>query len=330
MLPPPLPARPKVPRAVYWTAAGAGFAYGIFMRLFFGLHRVEPIFNVMTIGFLFFVPLGLGFLTIYVGEASGRWPWGMRIFFPWAPAMLSLGAALCLAWEGIICVFLWVPLFLIMATLGSLLGVAARSMESNNHGRLSLACCLMIPFVLTPIETHIRAPLSIRTVETQIDIRADPAVIWDQIKRVAPIRREEQRKSLAQWIGFPRPIEATLSKEGIGGVRHASFEGNVVFIETVHTWQPEERLGFSIQTDPSSIPPNTLDEHVTVGGAFFDVLNGEYRIERTGPKHAVLHLASQHRLSTHFNFYAGLWTDFIMRDVQQNILEVIRRRCEGM
>jgi hypothetical protein len=33
-------------------------------------------------------------------------------------------------------------------------------------------------------------------------------------------------------------------------------------------------------------------------------------------------------LSTRFNFYSSLWTDFIMSDTQQYILEVIKRRCE--
>jgi hypothetical protein len=34
-------------------------------------------------------------------------------------------------------------------------------------------------------------------------------------------------------------------------------------------------------------------------------------------------------VSTHFNFYATLWTDWIMSDVQGYILEIVRRRCEA-
>jgi hypothetical protein len=30
-----------------------------------------------------------------------------------------------------------------------------------------------------------------------------------------------------------------------------------------------------------------------------------------------------------FNLYSGIWTDKIMRDVQEYILEIIKRRCEG-
>ena len=34
------------------------------------------------------------------------------------------------------------------------------------------------------------------------------------------------------------------------------------------------------------------------------------------------------RVSTHFNLYAAPWADAIMQSIQNNILEVIRRRAE--
>jgi hypothetical protein len=118
-----------------------------------------------------------------------------------------------------------------------------------------------------------------------------------------------------------------LSYEGIGGVRHASFTGGLLFTETVTQWQPNSNLRFSIRANTSSIPYTTLDEHATIGGAFFDVLDGEYRIEPR-PEGVLLHLSSQERLSTHLNPYAALWTDAVMRSIQKRILVVIQHRCE--
>ena len=69
------------------------------------------------------------------------------------------------------------------------------------------------------------------------------------------------------------------SHEGVGGVRHATFAGGVLFIETVDVWQPDRRLAFSIHAETTQIPAATLDEHVRVGGEFFNVLRGEYVIE---------------------------------------------------
>ena len=100
-----------------------------------------------------------------------------------------------------------------------------------------------------------------------------------------------------------------------------------MFTETVNKWEPEDDLRFSIHANTDSIPRTTLDEHVTIGGAFFDVLDGEYQLEQR-PDGVLLHLKSRERLSTHFNPYAGQWTDAVMRAIQEQILAVIRRRCE--
>jgi hypothetical protein len=114
----------------------------------------------------------------------------------------------------------------------------------------------------------------------------------------------------------------------VGGVRHASFERGLTFIETVTNWEPEQRLAFTIKADTEHIPPTTLDQHVTIGGRYFDVLDGEYRIERLADGDTLLHLESRQRLSTDFNAYAGLWTDAVMNSLQSSILEVVQHRCE--
>jgi hypothetical protein len=42
------------------------------------------------------------------------------------------------------------------------------------------------------------------------------------------------------------------SVEGVGGIRHASFEGGVLFVETVDVWEPERRLAFSSHAECSN------------------------------------------------------------------------------
>ena len=123
-------------------------------------------------------------------------------------------------------------------------------------------------------------------------------------------------------------MEATLSHEGVGGVRQASFTGGLVFTETIDHWDSLHDLSFSIHANTSQIPPTTLDEHVQVGGRYFDVLEGEYRLESLSDRETLLHLSSRERVSTHFNPYAGLWTDAVMRSIQNSILLVIKHRAE--
>src|SRR6185436_9226852 len=100
----------------------------------------------------------------------------------------------------------------------------------------------------------------------------------------------EHGTSWVNRIGFPRPIEARLYGEGVGAVRHATFERGVLFIETITAWDEGSRLAFTIRADTTNIPPTTLDQHVTIGGRYFDVLDGEYRLEELPAGGTRIHL----------------------------------------
>jgi hypothetical protein len=176
------------------------------------------------------------------------------------------------------------------------------------------------------LESQLGTGDELRVVSNTIDIRASDETVFRHIARVAPITEPQQ--SFFFTMGFPRPVEATLGKEAVGGVRHASFERGLVFIETITKWEPLREIRFTIDVDPDSTPTTTLDAHVTVGGRYFDVLEGGYRIEPLGPALVRLHLDSQHRISTHYNGYTSLWSDYLMGEIQENILRVIRDRCE--
>ena len=91
-----------------------------------------------------------------------------------------------------------------------------------------------------------------------------------------------------------------------------------------------EKLGFTIKADPNLTPLTTLDEHVTVGGAFFDVMSGTYEIHKVNDREVDLVLYSEHRISTHFNFYARIWSNFLMSEIQSNIMKVIKARAEAV
>jgi hypothetical protein len=230
--------------------------------------------------------------------------------------------------EGFICVIMFAPLGMVLSSIGGLLGG-----WTGRHWRraraATVSCVALLPLLIAPWENRVLYQLELRNVENVIDIHAPAEVVWRNIKRVPPIRADELPSSWSHRIGFPDPVEATLSHEGLGGIRHATFAGGVLFIETIDVWEPERRLGFSIQAQTDLIPKTTLDEHVRIGGEYFDVLHGEYRLEALANGVTRLHLLSRHRVSTDFNWYAHLWTDAVMSDLQKRILFVVQQRSEG-
>lgn len=87
-------------------------------------------------------------------------------------------------------------------------------------------------------------------------------------------------------------------------------------------------MSFTIKANPHEIPSTTMDEHILIGGDYFDVLNGTYELEKLNNETYRLHLFSHFKMNTHFNFYSGYWGTLIMKDIQNNILKVIKKRTE--
>lgn len=65
-----------------------------------------------------------------------------------------------------------------------------------------------------------------------------------------------------------------------------------------------------------------------IGGRFYDVLDGRYRIEERGEGSVVLQLSSRDRINTHLGRYASWWSEQVMGEIHGNILHVIRQSAE--
>jgi hypothetical protein len=324
-------------RAAAIAIAGVliALAYGVASRFVFETRGNPPGVLVagyvaMSLCFLFLVPFVLGAVTAFFAPRRSRWRWAGWIGLPLVACMLLMGAVLLLAWEGFLCIAMASPIFLFMSMLGgaAMGGLIAIDESSRAHRSAGVVASLVVlPFVLAPAEGRLRTPEADRVVRTSIAIDADAATVGRQIVRVPAIAPSEQPPARFGRIGVPRPLEATLTHEGVGGVRHARFESGLRFEETVTEWTPGQGFAFDIRVDPDSIGA-TLDRHVRVGGEYFDVLEGRFSIE-PAPRGVVLHLESRHRLTTRFNAYAALWTDAIMRDIHETVCSVVKRRSEA-
>jgi hypothetical protein len=309
----------------YATAIAAGLAYGLCFQILARVASLKNLLGVMSLGFVFLLPIGVGFVTTALAEREARRSWTFAIFAPVPTAMSCLFAAMIIGWEGLICLILATPVYLVCAMIGGVLGRVVMRSIGGGARVIVASVVLLAPGTSALIESTRPPPRELRHADTQILIHATPDVVWQNIIRVPAIT--EPLGGVFYRMGFPKPIEATLSYEGVGGIRNARFEKNLTFIETIDEWQPLERLSFRIAVDPAHTPTTTLDEHVTVGGVFFDVMRGTYWLEPKGSD-VVLHLQSEFRLSTDFNAYAGAWGAFLMRDIQSSILDVLKQRCE--
>jgi hypothetical protein len=305
---------PRLPP--YVRGAGLGLAYGVLARLL----GMSSLFQLLSVAFILLVPGTMGYLAV---RPLVDPPWSKRIWVSWVPWLLAVALAWLVGQEGAICILLATPAALVMAALGGFLADT-----SVGRSRPMLPILLALPLAAGPIEARWEPATELRLVQNTMEIAAPAQVVWEHIREVRRISRAEHGDTFFNVIGFPRPLEAKLVGSGVGALREASFEGGVLFLERITAWQEPARLAFEIHANTAGIPATTLDPHVVVGSRYFDVLDGEYRIEEARPGVTRVWLSSHHRLTTALAPYAHLWSDAILSSVQERILGVIRARCE--
>ena len=310
-----LPGNINKLKGLFW-----GILYGLAARGIFAIDN-----GLMTFSFLFLVPFVIGLLVAYYHDTLTSSRRVLQLSMPVFSIIGVIAISILFGHEGIICGFMALPVFAIMALIGGFIGVR---IFYRNKDKITISLILFIPFLIAPIEHYLGLKEEIFTEETTIEIAASEETVWRNITRVKAITEEENNISLFQVVGFPRPIEAELDTIAVGGIRKAIFGRGLFFTETVTEVIDKRVLAFTIKADPNSIPPKALDEHVLVGREYFDVLEGRYEIEKISDSKIRLHLTSRFRLSTAFNFYSGLWSKILMADIQNNILQIIKERSE--
>lgn len=307
-------------------AIGIPTLYAVILRLLFGLSTWNEIFSVMSITFLFLLPTIVGALTVYLSSYEKAKSNPYKVFAPWIPIILFLIITLAFAIEGWACWLMILPIFLVAATIGGFIGGYLKTRKKND--KLQLSVLILLPLLIGPMESFIETIPGTYKAYTYIDIEAPAEKIWDHVTRVSEIPITQDKGYLTRLLGFPRPVKAELNFEGVGAYREAIFTKGLVFHETVTEYKDNEKMVFNIKAYPHEIPSTTLDEHVVIGGDYFDVLNGTYELEKLPNGRNRLHLYSHFKMNTTFNFYAGWWGKLIMKDIQNNILQIEKRRAE--
>ena len=301
----------------------AGFCRWAFAEVF-----MESSGGVVSLSFIFSVPFACGSLSVAIARWYGSDDWMLSAVL--APAgILAIGLIICALTEleAMICIIMAAPILFFATVLGGLLAHVLLPKNKPTH-HLYITLLVILPFLTAYAEGLLHWPSETKAITNIVEIEATPEEIWPLIASVEAISPKQIPNKWIYLIGFPKPIAATLDKQGIGGIRTATFERDVSFFEEITLWEKPERLAFSIHADPAFIPQTAFDQHIIVGGRFYDVLDGTYKILPISETRSQLVLTSNHRLSTRFNSYAAWWSVQVMDQIQGSILDVIKDRAE--
>lgn len=318
---------PRSPRFELLLPGLLAFAYGM---LVYFMAEGDFEYTLFSWGFLMLVPYGAGALGVYYDwrkyhkEHELPYPLKRAISKSWLGCFALYFAALVVSFGYAACLIFGVPIMFPAAALGGIT-VWLFHNRPNLVGWL-VVIILLSPLFVQPVEAQFETPRQLTTTHTQIHIDASAETIWNNIKTVGVISAETQPKSWLHYLGIPRPIEATLSHEGVGGIRRGYFENGLQFDEVITDWQPPQMMAFTIDKSSHDLLPKPLD---MVDGEVFSIVSGIYEIEALDDGSHILHFTSTHYLQTKFNTYGSLWTDYIMKDLQNNILDVVRQRSES-
>lgn len=218
--------------------------------------------------------------------------------------------------------------FLLLGTLGAFIFRLIKLKNEGNGTKLYIS--LLIPFLVLAIESNFQVTDQYHIVRTTIEIDANKTKVWKNIKNVINIKPREITTHFVHLIGIPKPLNGQLDNNGVGGIRHITWEKGIKFEEKIKKWDEGNGFSYDINVDQKSIPPTTLDEHVMIGGKYFDVVEGSYRIDKISNTKNLVTLTCKYRVTTSLNLYSKLWADFIIDDFNKMILEVIKKRSEAL
>lgn len=287
------------------------------------------IFDMMSVTFFVTLPYGVGVVTILMSDVAKLKSLRYRIFQPWLVLSIFLILTILFYIEGWAC---WLMLFPFLALSSSLGGLTAGYFKLKSYKRsqnLNVSLLVLIPLIFSPIESSIKfQPKIVETNTEIIIIVASASDIWKNVTRVYTITKEEDKGFLTNLLAFPRPVNAELDFLKVNGYRKASFTKGLVFHETVTDYVDEKLMKFNIEANTFEIPSTTMDEHILIGGDYFDMVDGKYELEKISEGKYKLKLQSHFKVSTSFNWYAGLLGKMIMNDIQTNILKIVKERSE--
>jgi len=301
--------------------------YALIVRLTFASKDYSFLFGTMTCGFLFLVPPAIGALTIRLAPEEYRKSVMYAIFMPWVSIMIVATGSIALALEAAICILMALPIFLVLSSLGGFLfrEKTSNSSKSPAPQNTLLGIILLAPYLVTPFEMKLPTNESHRVVENVIKINAPANVVWKNIVNIPHINSDEQQYSIFHTFGIPKLVEATLTHKDVGGIRKAVFENGLIFTETITYWDENNRIEFSISPNSQSTAP---PPYKIIGSRYLAVTEMDYWIEQIDENNVLLHLRSQHIVTTHLNSYAGFWTELILKNVQAYALRIIKNRSE--
>ena len=263
-------------------------------------------------------PFIAGFLSGYLFTQWHR-PRFMGAVLAALLALLIAGAVVLLvAFEGLICVLLALPLEIAGALMGAGIGYLLQR-AAHGGGITPIATALLLLPVSMTIEGLNPLPAGrAMPVESSIIVDAPADVVWRHVIAFPPLQPP------TEWIfhaGVAAPMEAVIHGEGVGAIRHCIFTTGS-FIEPIEVWDPPRELRFGVTSTPDPMQEWTLwngprPPHLD---GYLQSTRGQFLLEPLAGGRTRLVGRTWYRTNMVPDAYWRLWSDPIIHTIHMRVL----------
>ncbi|RKG29243.1 hypothetical protein [Acinetobacter tianfuensis] len=227
--------------------------------------------------------------------------------------------------EGTICLVILMPIIYLALLLGAVvMRFICFTLWKPTTKIYSLALLpLIFYFALPDLSQH-----NYGQTQREMVIYAPQEQVFKAINHIGSIQAEEVPDRFIFRMGFPKPIFGMTEQRAEGMVRTIQWERGVKFEERVQASHAPYLLSWDYQFNENSFPKGSLDDHVEVGGKYFDLLKTDYQLEKIDAKTTKLILTIDYRVSTEYNWYSKLWVNYILTEFSDVVMTIHKHRLE--
>lgn len=178
--------------------------------------------KIVDYGYTFFIlfPLAVGFSIGTLDKKKRQLSYillGTLIFF---------GFLLAGKLEGLICVLMALPLFILMIYIGYRIQKRYITKHPTDSQKLLISIApLLLLLLCNPVERILIPHPELVTITSSLELNYHPNVVFDAVKQMDTLDAE---KPFAMMLGLPAPYQCVLDADTIGAKRHCLFENGEI------------------------------------------------------------------------------------------------------
>lgn len=287
--------------------------------------------QVYGVGLFVLTPVLIGFASAWAYTRTGYRKLRECLAIAFLTLLCLGGGLLAIRVEGLICLFMALPLALPLVLLGACFAYWLQQRNSSRPATATLSLLLILTPGTSFLESALDREAQVFAVQSAIEIEASPEAVWSNVVSFQDLPAERE------WLfhtGVAYPIRARIDGTGPGAIRECIFSTGP-FVEPIEVWDAPRLLRFSVTHNPQPMqewspgveihPPHLNGYLVSKRGQFLltRLPRGRTRLEGT--------TWYQHHMWP--AAYWTVWSDYIIHRIHMRVLnhvKVLSERAAGL